>query len=83
MKRMRQHGRRLVVGVHDDESINMLKGRYPVDNTVKRLQNVKRWADVVFVIPSTDPSPYLDAVVDRKWGRLCYMRGKEDVICGW
>ncbi len=47
------------------DTVNMLKGRYPVNNTVKRLQDVKRWADIVFVIPSVDPSPYLDAVVDR------------------
>ncbi len=77
MQRMRSFGTRLLVGLHDDESISLLKGRFPVDNVVKRLRNVKRYADMVFVIPSTDPSPYLDAAVDRSIPkeRMCFIRG--------
>jgi hypothetical protein len=79
MQRMRSFGTRLVVGLHDDESINLLKGRFPVDNVVKRLRNVKRYADLAFVIPSTDPSPYLDAAVDRSIPkhRMCFIRGDD------
>jgi cytidyltransferase-like protein len=79
MQRLRAHGRKLVIGIHDDESILLLKGRFPIDNTVRRLRNVKRHADVVFVIPSTDPSPYLDGVIDRSVprDRMCYMRGSD------
>ena len=67
------------MGLHDDESINLLKGRFPVDNVVKRLRNVKRWADQVWVIPSTDPSPYLDGVVDRSFRKdqMLFMRGAD------
>ena len=115
MQRMRSFGTRLLVGLHDDESINLLscvlclflcflifffffpqrhsrsvlslsrfplltlgeQGRFPVDNVVKRLRNVKRYADMAFVIPSTDPSPYLDAAVDRSIPkhRMCFIRG--------
>ena len=79
MQRMRTHGRKLLVGLHDDESINLLKGRFPVDNVVKRLQNVKKYADQVFVIPSTDPSPYLDGAVDRSIPKekMCFIRGAD------
>lgn len=79
MKRMRTFGKRLLVGLHDDESINILKGRFPVDNVVKRMRNVKKYCDQVFVIPSVDPSPYLDAAVDRSVpkNRMCFIRGAD------
>lgn len=79
MQRMRSHGKKLLVGLHDDESINLLKGRFPVDNVVKRMRNVKKYCDQVFVIPSTDPSPYLDAAVDRSIPKenMCFIRGAD------
>ncbi|KNC52435.1 uncharacterized protein AMSG_08414 [Thecamonas trahens ATCC 50062] len=78
LTRMREHAARIVVGVHDDESIFRLKNRYPMDNTVKRIRNVKTYADVVFVIPSTNPTPYLDCIIDRSDAdSSCYIRGQD------
>ena len=78
LTRMREHAQRIVVGVHDDESIFRLKNRYPMDNTVKRIRNVKTYADVVWVIPSTNPTPYLDCIIDRSdAASSCYIRGAD------
>eukprot|EP00300_Choanocystis_sp_HF-7_P002417 c11840_g1_i1.p1 GENE.c11840_g1_i1~~c11840_g1_i1.p1 ORF type:complete len:335 (-),score=62.64 c11840_g1_i1:170-1174(-) len=75
---MRDVADRIVVGVHDDESIFHLKNRYPMDNTVKRMRNVKEFADVVWCVPSTNPTPYLDCIIDRSTAaRACYLRGND------
>eukprot|EP00030_Apusomonadida_sp_AF-17_P005837 a676390_54.p1 GENE.a676390_54~~a676390_54.p1 ORF type:complete len:469 (-),score=175.85 a676390_54:145-1524(-) len=75
---MRELASRVVVGVHDDESIYHLKNRYPMDNTVKRMRNVKAFADVVWCVPSTNPTPYLDCIIDRSTAkRACYIRGND------
>ena len=47
LKRMRNYGKRVVVGVHDSRSIYKLKNRVPVDSTEKRMLNVKAYADEV------------------------------------
>jgi cytidyltransferase-like protein len=78
LRNMRREAKRIVIGVHDDESIFLLKNRYPIDNTVKRIRNVKRYADVVFVIPAPDPSPFLDCVIDRSDASTSvYIRGDD------
>ena len=37
----------VIVGVHTDESIVKLKNRVPIDNTEKRMGNLKKYADQV------------------------------------
>lgn len=78
LENMRQYASRLVIGVHDDESIFRLKNRYPIDNTVRRIKNIKKYADVVYVIPGTDPTPYLDCMIDRRDADTSvYIRGND------
>jgi cytidyltransferase-like protein len=48
--RMRQIGKKVIVGVHDSRSIYKLKNRVPVDSTEKRMLNVKKHADEVSVV---------------------------------
>ena len=77
---MRQLGAFLVVGIHDDESYRKLKGSLPVDPLPVRLRNVKRFADQVYVIPDTDPSTYIEAMVspaDVAARQCCYVRGED------
>lgn len=63
LARMRKFGVKLVVGVHDDVSISKLKNRVPMDPTEKRVNNVSEFADRVFVVAGTDPTPFLEEVV--------------------
>ena len=37
----------MIVGVHSDESYVKLKHKHTIDNTEKRMSNVKRYADQV------------------------------------
>ena len=39
----------IIVGVHDSRSIFQLKNRVPIDDTYKRMMNVKKYADVVSI----------------------------------
>ncbi|KAL6063946.1 Cytidyltransferase [Balamuthia mandrillaris] len=66
MRRFGGEGCKLVIGVHDDLSIYKLKAKWPIDPLEKRLANVAKYADRAFVIPSTDPTPYLAAIIDKK-----------------
>lgn len=44
------------------------------------MANVRQSADMVLVIPDTDPTPYIQAMVspqDIARQRCCYVRGKD------
>lgn len=80
LKSMRKFGKRVVVGVHDDESYFLLKKKYAVDNIITRMQAAKKFADEVFVVPATDPTAYLAMMVSDHMvttGRCCYVRGDD------
>ena len=49
-RRLRKIGRRVIVGLHDDASIMLLKNKTPIDPTEVRLANVKKHVDQVFLI---------------------------------
>lgn len=77
---LREYGRYLVVGLHDDESYFKLKRKQTIDKLEKRIENIKPFCDQVFVIPSTDPTPFLKAMVsdqDVRDGYCCYVRGAD------
>eukprot|EP00563_Minutocellus_polymorphus_P013275 CAMPEP_0181068124 /NCGR_PEP_ID=MMETSP1070-20121207/26249_1 /TAXON_ID=265543 /ORGANISM="Minutocellus polymorphus, Strain NH13" /LENGTH=435 /DNA_ID=CAMNT_0023148849 /DNA_START=193 /DNA_END=1500 /DNA_ORIENTATION=- len=77
---LREFGYFIVAGIHDDESYFQLKNKYTVDNLETRMKNVKPFVDQLFVIPSTDPTPYLQAMTseqDVETGSCCYARGDD------
>lgn len=77
-KNMRTMGREVIVGVHNDESYFKLKKKKPIDNTERRMENVKKYADQVFAVSSTDPAPYLRCCVHLKPGQTAlYVRGDD------
>lgn len=60
------------------KSIFKLKNRVPVDSTEKRMLNVKKYADVVFCIAGTDPSNYLNCMIDINDNKTAmYVRGDD------
>mmetsp|Transcript_23206 Transcript_23206/g.48176 ORF Transcript_23206/g.48176 Transcript_23206/m.48176 type:complete len:450 (+) Transcript_23206:88-1437(+) len=77
---LREFGHFIVCGIHDDESYFKLKKKYPIDNLEKRMENVKPYVDIIYVIPSTDPLPYIKNAVsaqDIDAGLCCYARGDD------
>mmetsp|Transcript_29040 Transcript_29040/g.62235 ORF Transcript_29040/g.62235 Transcript_29040/m.62235 type:complete len:415 (+) Transcript_29040:1015-2259(+) len=77
---LREFGAYLVVGIHDDESYFKLKNKYTIDNLETRMENVKPFADQIYVIPSTDPLMYIKSMVsdqDVANGSCCYARGDD------
>jgi len=73
---MRSIGDQIIVGVHSDESIFKLKNKWPIEPLAKRMQNVKKYADIVFAIPDTDPTPYiLSAIAENK--NSVFVRGDD------
>lgn len=79
LKTLREFGSVLIVGIHDDESYFQLKNKHAIENIQTRIENVKRYADKVFVIPSTDPTPSLKAMVSEEdcHQGACYVRGDD------
>eukprot|EP01135_Chromosphaera_perkinsii_P010005 Nk52_evm40s1992 gene=Nk52_evmTU40s1992 len=69
LRNMKKLGKKIVVGVHDSDSITKLKNRVPIDSTEKRVANVQNFADYVYVISGTDPTPFIkqsyDIVIDN------------------
>jgi len=81
-KNMRKFGHKLVVGVHDDESITKLKNRVPIHNIAVRLSNVAAYADYVFVVAGTDPTSFIETAIKQRLqesGRvpMIYVRGDD------
>ena len=55
---------KVIVGVHSDESIIKLKNRVPIDNTEKRMANIKKYADQVKFFPPNLFPESLNSVVE-------------------
>ena len=78
----REFGNYIIVGIHDDASYLALKNKMPIDDLERRMANVKPYVDQIFVIPHTEPTPYLKSMVsdrDVSNNACCYVRG-EDMI---
>ena len=81
LKRLKACGNVLVVGIHDDDSLEKLKNLEPTDHQdIKtRMANVKKYADIVYVIPDKNPTFFLDCIIlptDNK-ENACYMRAND------
>lgn len=78
---MRRYGNEVVVGIHDDWSIEKLKNLKPDEHQPLevRMKNVKKFADSVFVIPHTDPTLCLQCMIQDKdnFDNACFIRGND------
>jgi len=63
---LREFGYYVVAGIHDDASYYQLKKKNTIDNLETRMENVKPFVDQIYVIPSTDPLPYIRAMVSQQ-----------------
>ena len=81
LNKMKKEGDILIVGVHDDTSIEKLKNLTPdMHNTiVERMNDVKKIADIVYVIPDTNPTEYIKNIIfkDSNKENSCYIRGND------
>jgi cytidyltransferase-like protein len=75
---MRRLGKQVIVGVHSNESVLKLKNLVPTDNLETRMENIKKFADQVFVVWGTDPSLYMKCAFHVEPGeRALYVRGDD------
>jgi len=80
LRSMRAFGKSTIVGIHDDVSYAQLKGKPPEEPLEKRMAAIRDHCDVIFVIPSTDPTPYIAASLlpsDVEKKRVVYVRGED------
>ena len=81
LETMKSKGKKLIVGIHDDKSIEKLKNLEPCEHQPIeiRMANVKKYADIVYVITDTDPTFYIDCVItnDNNKSNSCFMRGND------
>lgn len=79
--RMREMGKTLIVGIHDDQSLEGLKNlkRDGHESIETRISKVKKYADHVYVIPSKDPTLYLRCMLNDKDDKktACFVRGDD------
>lgn len=78
---LKSYGKQVIIGIHDDNSIEKLKKLCPSEHNdiFTRMNNVKKYADIVYVIPHTDPSHFLKCVVqdDDNKENACYIRADD------
>mmetsp|Transcript_3362 Transcript_3362/g.6197 ORF Transcript_3362/g.6197 Transcript_3362/m.6197 type:complete len:328 (-) Transcript_3362:67-1050(-) len=79
---MREFGHFVMVGIFDDVTHGELNVNSPPTDTLKtRMDNVKRFVDMVFVIPSSDSVPFLKCAVsenDIESGMCCFVQGEDE-----
>lgn len=80
---MRKYGKELIIGIHDDESIESLKklpknAHKPLN---ERLLELKLYCDRVFIINSTDPTDALTAIFSNKDNKInsVFIRGDDNI----
>lgn len=81
LEEMKKYGRKLIVGVHDDKSIEQLKNLKPTDHEPIsiRIKKVKAKADVVFVIPNKNPTLYINMIHNQnKSVKQVFIRGDDN-----
>jgi cytidyltransferase-like protein len=79
---MREFGKELIVGIHDDDSIEKLKNLPKnAHKTLKdRLKDLKPYCDRIFIINSTDPTDALVGIIsdsDNKENAV-FIRGADN-----
>lgn len=82
-KNMRLYGKKLYVGIHDDFSLEKLKKltKNQHESLNIRINKLKPYVDYIFIIPSTNPSQYLENIINKNDNMInsCYIRG-DDMI---
>jgi glycerol-3-phosphate cytidylyltransferase-like family protein len=80
MRDMLQPDGLLIIGIHNDNSIEKLKNLTSKDHQpIKiRMNNLKKFVDHVYIIPDTNPTFYLQCMIDsNKYKSSCYVRGND------
>lgn len=78
---LRKYGEELIVGIHDDQSLETLKNLTPEEHQpIKtRMENLKAYADRIYVIPDIDPTFYLKSIIppNENSKTACYIRAND------
>jgi len=80
IKTMKKYGKEIIVGLHDDKSIEYLKNlnNFHHDSLDKRLDNLKKHVDRVFIVSDKDPTIYLKAIINKNdISKSCYIRAND------
>lgn len=83
LQTMRKYGKELIIGIHDDKSIEQLKNLTPASHNPleKRLEDLKPYCDRIFIINSSDPTYALKAIIseyDNKSNSV-FIRGDDNI----
>ena len=79
--KMKKLGNEIIVGIHDDDSIEKLKklNKKQHQSIDIRMSNIKPYCDRIFVIPSTDPTFFIKCMIkntDNK-SNSCFVRADD------
>lgn len=83
LKTLRSRCNTLIVGVHDDNSLEKLKNLTPKQHQshITRINNVKTIADHVFIICDPDPTEYIKCMISNKHNKInaCFIRANDNI----
>ena len=76
---MRKKGKKLIVGIHDDNSLEKLKNlkKHEHESVKVRMSKVKKYVDVVYVINNVDPTFCFKMMYDGD-GENVYIRANDN-----
>ena len=73
LESMKKHTKKIIIGLHDDDSIKKLKKIYDVDSFYNRKKNLEKYAHDIFIINDIDPTNCLQEYILKNF----YQQEKE------
>lgn len=62
---MKKKTEQLIIGLHDNSSINKLKNITDIDSYDDRKKNLEKYADDIFIINDVDPTKYIQEYISK------------------
>ena len=76
---MREKGKKVIIGIHDDDSLEKLKNlkKHEHESVEMRMGKLKKYADVVYIINNVDPT-FCFKMIYSGDGKNVYIRANDN-----
>ena len=80
-KNLSKYGDKIITGVHADNNLEKLKNLNNNEHQpiYTRINNVKKYSDVVYIIDNTDPTMCFKMIHNKSNLKQCYIRSDDNI----
>jgi cytidyltransferase-like protein len=67
LESMKEKSKKIIIGLHDNDSINKLKNITDIDSYEDRKKNLEKYADDIFMIDDVDPTKSIEEYISKNF----------------